>query len=468
MLLLHCSARQARTRLCNSLRLKLIADPCRLTGLTSLRIHLDCISSLRALDFHNFSQLRQLKELQLDGYTGYGQLEELQLDGYTGYGLHGNLLAHLPLSLTSLSLLDKPYDEFEYDKRMESLHERDDEEEDEGGEINAKIAMGRLANLQHFKFCGDRHSWASLLGPLASISGLSDLDVDFYDLRRIASLSCFGHLTRLKVTCFTADLNAGLGHISVLSGLQELHLEGIDQQDDLWSVDPDAYGSDLAGLSSLPLLTSLTLVGLRPEGVSWLTCPPTLGRGVQDLGLLRCRLSSQPKLYAAPALRSLDVSYQALENMQYLSGVIHSNQLTFLDVSCLKGLESQHLWFLSELKSLVELKIEHNAGLNESVLPLLHPLSSLCRLDVSLSPWLCNTGLIQIAGIQGLSELALVMCDRITLPGIAEMVSRGSRLTRVALGQALHLMPGYYAGIERRLRGPVGACDVYSLYGDAD
>ena len=128
------------------------------------------------------------------------------------------------------------------------------------------------------------------------------------------------------------------------------------------------------------------------------------------------------------------MSGQGPENMQYSSGEINSKQLTFLDISRLKGLQSQHLWFLSELKSLVELKIAHNAGLNESVLPLLHPLSSLRRLDVSLSNWLCNTGLVQIAGIQGLSELLLVYCDRITLPGIAELASRSSRLTRVTLG----------------------------------
>ena len=119
---------------------------------------------------------------------------------------------------------------------------------------------------------------------------------------------------------------------------------------------------------------------------------------------------------------------------------------------------------MSELKSLVELKVAGNAGLNEAVLPLLHPLSSLQRLDMSLNDWLCDTGLMQIAGIQGLSELKLVFCNGITLPGIAGMASWGtSRLTRVVLGRDFHLMPGYHAGIERRLGGLVGACGVYSV-----
>ena len=119
----------------------------------------------------------------------------------------------------------------------------------------------------------------------------------------------------------------------------------IDQRYDLWSVEPDSYGSDLAGLSSLPLLTSLSLVGLRPEGVSWLTCPALPSRGIQDLGIFGCRPSLQCRLYAAPALRSLDVSSGlAPENIQYLSGLINSKQLTFLNVSRLKGLEHHLLW----------------------------------------------------------------------------------------------------------------------------
>ena len=213
MRLLHCFARQLKTRLCNSLPLKLIACPCRLTGLTSLHIHLRCIRSLPPLQASELSQL--------------GRLEELLLEGYTT--LHGDLLAHLPLSLTSLSLLDKTCDDREHTLRMVSMFEllryEEDvqngeiEEEEEEEENIARIAMGQLANLQHFKFCGDCFIWAQLLGPLASISGLSDLDVDFYDLQCIACLSRFGHLTRLRVSRFAIQLNAGMGHIGVFSGL---------------------------------------------------------------------------------------------------------------------------------------------------------------------------------------------------------------------------------------------------------
>ena len=106
-----------------------------------------------------------------------------------------------------------------------------------------------------------------------------------------------------------------------------------------------------------------------------------------------------------------------------------------------------------------------NHTLDESVLPLLHPLGCLRALDVSDSRWLSNRGLYQIGGFQGLVELMLVHCYHITVPGIMEMISRGcGPLIRVTVDDPLSSMPGYQAGVEHMLRGPVGACNIYCTY----
>ena len=104
----------------------------------------------------------------------------------------------------------------------------------------------------------------------------------------------------------------------------------------------------------------------------------------------------------------------------------------------------------------------HNTGLDESVLPLLHPLRSLRFLDLSNSNWLSDRGLYLIGGFQGLSEVNVAQCFDITVPGIVEMVSRScAPLIRVTVGQPLDCLSGYHAGIEHRLCGPVCACSVY-------
>ena len=145
----------------------------------------------------------------------------------------------------------------------------------------------------------------------------------------------------------------------------------------------------------------------------------------------------------------------------HLSVITSSQHLTYLDVSRVSGLESQHLCFMIELRSLAELRMADNDKLDASVLPMLHPLSSSRSLDVSDSIWLGDRGLQHIAGIQGLSHLKLLRCWSISVAGILEMVSCGcGSLIRIMLHPPLSAMPGYHADVERRLRGPVGACSV--------
>ena len=141
-----------------------------------------------------------------------------------------------------------------------------------------------------------------------------------------------------------------------------------------------------------------------------------------------------------------------------LNVITGSQQLTYLDVSQISGLESQHLCFLRELQFLAELRMCHYPRLDESVLPLLHPLSSLRSLDVINSSWLGDGGLHHIAGIRGLSHLSMARCEGITVAGNMEMVSCGcGALVKIIVGQELSCMPGCHAYVDR---SPVGACSI--------
>ena len=350
-------------------------------------------------------------------------------------------LAHLPLSLTRLDFMITRW-------RRET--------------VNAKDALGcsldRMANLQQLRVRGHRLDWEELLAPLARISGLSDLELTSYCRDTLCSFSGFDQLTRLSVSFdLTDEVFAGLGPVSDLSGLKELRLVG------------PTYcprNPSLACLSSLSLLTGLTLMGFLAGDLSSLTS--TLLGGLQSLGVQHCSfaiLQCMPKLSAATALRSLDLFGQGQMIGPHLNVITSSQQLTYLDVSQISGLESKHLCFLSELQSLAELRMGGNPQLDESVLPLLHPLTSLRSLDVSNSRWLGDRGLHHIAGIQGLSHLTLGLPQG-TVAGILQMVSCGcGLLIRIAVDQPLSVMPGYDADVERRLRGPGGACNVYCDWG---
>ena len=409
--------------------------PCRLTALTSLCVQFH--SSIRGWpqlwSLSHISQLRELRELRVEEYlVTYGDL------------------AYLPLSLTSLDLGIKRW---------------------EGEVINAKAinvecasrSLGRLARLRQFRIRGDaswpyHNEWKELLAPLARISGLSDLEASVYVNGDIfSSLSGFSNLTQLSVycDCFRQGCNK-LWAISDLSGLKALRLVGGTKHQ------PARYPASLACLSSLSLLTSLTVMGLRAEDISWLTCP-TLLAGLQGLGVQHCSfpmLQCMPQLSAATALRSLHLSGQEQMIGPHLTVITSSQQLTYLDVSRISGLESQHLCFFSELQSLAEFCMADNPTLDESVLPLLQPLSSFQSLDVSKSDWLSKGGLHHIAGIQGLSHLKVEGCRGITVAGIMEMVSCGcGALISVMLGQD-STPPGYHAYVRRSLRGAVGPRSV--------
>ena len=226
-----------------------ISSQCRLTALTSLCINLTLtLPSRLQLDLSIISQLQQLRELRVEKYS----------DLYGG-------LAQLPLSLTSLDLVYTNWN-----------HRRN----------TTEVAFRGLANLQQFKISGDSYEWKHLLQPLARIPGLLDLQFlckDRGDLSLFSTLSAFVHLTRLSLSCRTDDVHAGLGHISYLSELRELHSVGI------WKEQRDSNHPEMAlFLSRLSLLTSLTLTGFWAKGASWLICPALLA-GVQILGLQRCR-----------------------------------------------------------------------------------------------------------------------------------------------------------------------------------
>ena len=366
-------------------------------------------------------QLRELRELQVEGHSfSYADL------------------AHLPPSLTSLDLtiLRRAHDE-----------------------INVKVALGRsmarLANLRQFRTHGYGNDWTGLLAPLARMSGLADLEISEYCRNTLSSFRGLGNLTQLSMSCgLTGQGFAGLGPISDLSGLKELRLVGGTKYHQFRNP------ASLASVSSLSLLTNLTLIGFLAEDISWLTCP-TLLAGLKSVGVQHCSfpmLQCVSMLAVATTLRSLDLCGQKQMIGPHLNVITSSQQLTYLDVSQISGLENQHLCFLSELQSLAELKMGHNPSLEKSVLPLLHPLSSLRSLDVSDSSWFGDGGLRHIAGILGLSHLKMAQCRAITVAGITEMVSCScGALIRIMLGQKLSSMPSYHAYVERRLHSPVGA-----------
>ena len=405
------------------MRSKLVLCTCRLTALTSLCVQFNC----KPQDLSPISQLRELRELRVEDY--FFPYEDL---------------AYLPLSLTSLDFvtMSRPFDE-----------------------INAKVAldcsMGQLANLQQFRVHGYDINWEGLLAPLARISGPSDLGLSCYCRDTLCSVSGFGQLTRLNVSYDHACSVFGGLPFSDLNELKELRLVGATERQ------KRRLPAGLARLSSLSLLTSLTLKGLLAEAqdMSWLTCPTLLG-GLQSLGVVHCSfpmLECMPRLSAATALRSLDLSRQRQMIGPHLSVITRSQHLTYLDVSQISGVESQHLRFLSELQSLVDLKMADNTTLDATVLSMLHPLRSLRSLDVNDSIWLGDGDLHHIAGIQGLSHLKLARCgSSISVAGILEMVGCGCwSLIRTMLDRPLSTMPGYDADVERKLRGPVGACSVY-------
>ena len=411
--------------------MELTPQQCRLTDLTSLCINCKCLNRHRQVDLSSISQLQQLRELRLEKYSSAAD--------------EGGL-AYLPLSLTSLELVCPFW----------GLPEHE-----------VKIALGRLVPLRRFGFCGFGFLWERIWGPLAHISGLLDLEVDCGDqIISISSFSLFIHLTRLSASCNRDELPAALGHVSNLSELQELHLFGIGE-DEGYDEDPNRnHAGLLSALSRLALLTSLTLTDFWAQGVAWLSCPVMLA-GLQVLGLRNClfpALHCIAELSSATALRRLDLSVQEHRIGPHLSEITSCQQLTYLDLSLVWGIESQHMCFLSELRSLVELRMADNDTLDESVRPLLHPLGSLHALDVSGSDWLNDRGLYHINGFQGLSELKLVGCHHITVAGIVDKISRGCGPSiRVGVGEPLDRMRGYQTGFERTLRGPVSACNILRM-----
>ena len=305
---------RARICPCSHVRHGTDSQQCRLTALTSLCVTCKGVTRHPQLDLSSISQLHQLRELRLEKYSSAAD--------------EGGL-AYLPLSLTSLDLVCK--------------HEL-------GQKTNTKPALGRLVHLQRLRFCGDGIVWEELSGSLADISGLLDLDIFCRSqITSISSFSLFVHLTRLSASCNRGRLRAAVGRISSLSELQELHLVGIRTAGP-GEEEPDRNHPEIAAaLSRLSLLTSFTLTAFRVKGALWPVSAASLA-GLQTLGLRHCSFPAPhciAELSSATALRSLDLSEQEHKIGPRLSVITHSQQLTYLNVSWIFGLESQHLCFAS-------------------------------------------------------------------------------------------------------------------------